>query len=78
MVKKLVRLALASEYSRQPLRRIDISAKVLGEQGARQFRTVFDEAQRVLGEKFGMQMTELPVREKVTVHQRRGEFFMHG
>ncbi|RAH45439.1 MAGE domain-containing protein [Aspergillus brunneoviolaceus CBS 621.78] len=71
MVKKLVRLALATEYSRQPLRRIDISAKVLGEQGARQFRTVFDEAQRVLGEKFGMQMTELPVREKVTVHQRR-------
>ncbi|PYI27105.1 MAGE-domain-containing protein [Aspergillus indologenus CBS 114.80] len=77
MVKKLVRLALASEYSRQPLRRTDISAKVLGEQGARQFRTVFDEAQRVLGEKFGMQMTELPVREKVTVHQRRGEFSMH-
>lgn len=27
MVKKLVRLALASEYSRQPVRRIDISAK---------------------------------------------------
>ncbi|PYH41498.1 MAGE-domain-containing protein [Aspergillus saccharolyticus JOP 1030-1] len=71
MVKKLVRLALASEYSRQPLRRTDISAKVLGEQGSRQFRTVFDEAQRVLGEKFGMQMTELPAREKVTVNQRR-------
>jgi MAGE family len=27
MVKKLVRLALASEYSRQPIRRTDISAK---------------------------------------------------
>lgn len=27
MVKKLVRLAVASEYSRQPLRRADISAK---------------------------------------------------
>jgi melanoma-associated antigen len=27
MVKKLVRLALASEYSRQPLRRSDITAK---------------------------------------------------
>ncbi|RAL09910.1 MAGE-domain-containing protein [Aspergillus homomorphus CBS 101889] len=71
MVKKLVRLALASEYSRQPLRRTDISAKVLGEQGSRQFRNVFEEAQRILGEKFGMQMTELPVREKVTVNQRR-------
>ena len=27
MVKKLVRLALASEYSRQPLRRADITSK---------------------------------------------------
>lgn len=27
MVKKLVRLALASEYSRIPIRRADISAK---------------------------------------------------
>ncbi|KAL9028136.1 MAG: hypothetical protein Q9196_003445, partial [Gyalolechia fulgens] len=27
MVKKLVRLALASEYSRQPIRRTDITAK---------------------------------------------------
>lgn len=27
MVKKLVRLALASEYSRQPIRRNDITAK---------------------------------------------------
>ncbi|KAL9003383.1 MAG: hypothetical protein Q9188_003732 [Gyalolechia gomerana] len=27
MVKKLVRLALASEYSRQPIRRADITAK---------------------------------------------------
>ena len=27
MVKKLVRLALASEYTRQPLRRQDITAK---------------------------------------------------
>lgn len=29
MVKKLVRLALASEYSRQPVRRNDITAKGL-------------------------------------------------
>ena len=27
MVKKLVRLALASEYSRQPIRRVDIASK---------------------------------------------------
>lgn len=74
-VKKLVRLALACEYSRQPVRRNDISQKVLGEHasGARQFRPVFDDAQRVLRDRFGMQMVELPLKDKVTVSQRRGE-----
>ncbi|KAL4933712.1 MAGE domain-containing protein [Aspergillus undulatus] len=71
MVKKLVRLALSSEYSRQPIRRVDISNKVLGEQGSRQFKTVFAEAQKVLGDTFGMTLSELPVKEKVTVQQRR-------
>ncbi|GES60766.1 MAGE-domain-containing protein [Aspergillus terreus] len=71
MVKKLVRLALSSEYSRLPIRRTDISAKVLGEQGSRQFKAVFEAAQKVLRSKFGMEMTELPGREKVTIHQRR-------
>ncbi|EYE99375.1 MAGE-domain-containing protein [Aspergillus ruber CBS 135680] len=71
MVKKLVRLALASEYSRQVIRRTDISAKVLGEQGARQFKAVFQGAQKALQERFGMQMVELPGKEKVTISQRR-------
>ncbi|KAJ5818410.1 hypothetical protein N7474_004001 [Penicillium riverlandense] len=71
MVKKMVRLALASEYARLPIRRSDISAKVLGEQGARQFKTVFELAQRELRQHFGMEMTELPAREKVTITQRR-------
>lgn len=74
MVKKMVRLALASEYSRQPIRRTDISAKVLGEQGSRRFKAVFDEAQTVLRKRFGMEMVELPGKEKVTISQRRGEF----
>ncbi|KAL2843625.1 MAGE family-domain-containing protein, partial [Aspergillus pseudoustus] len=69
MVKKLVRLALSSEYSRQPIRRVDISNKVLGE--SRQFKPVFEQAQKVLMETFGMQLTELPGREKVTIQQRR-------
>jgi melanoma-associated antigen len=73
MVKKLVRLALASEYSRLPIRRADISAKVLGEQGSRQFKSVFDQAQNVLKVRFGMELTELPGREKITITQRRGE-----
>jgi hypothetical protein len=72
MVKKLVRLALASELSRQPIRRTDISTKVLGEQGSRQFKIVFEMAQKTLRETFGMQLAELPVKEKVTIQQRRG------
>ena len=75
MVKKMVRLALSTEYSRQVIRRTDISAKVLGEQGARQFKVVFEGAQKALRATFGMQMVELPAKEKVTVSQRRGEFF---
>ncbi|KAJ5993005.1 MAGE protein [Penicillium sp. IBT 35674x] len=71
LVKKMVRFALASEYARIPIRRADISAKVLGEQGAGMFKTVFAQAQRHLREKFGMEMTELPPREKVTAQQRR-------
>ncbi|KAJ5514762.1 MAGE protein [Penicillium fimorum] len=71
MVKKMVRLAIASEYSRLPIRRNDISAKVLGEQGSRQFKPVFDQAQVILKQHFGMEMTELPAREKITISQRR-------
>ncbi|KAJ5172195.1 hypothetical protein N7492_004788 [Penicillium capsulatum] len=71
MTKKLVRLALASEYSRLPIRRTDIRDKVLGEHGSRQFKLVFDTAQSELRSVFGMEMTELPAREKVTVTQRR-------
>ncbi|PLN81345.1 MAGE-domain-containing protein [Aspergillus taichungensis] len=71
MVKKLVRLALSSEYARLPIRRTDISAKVLGEQGTRQFKAVFEGAQQELKKRFGMEMTELPGREKVTLTQRR-------
>ncbi|KAJ5763994.1 hypothetical protein N7533_002675 [Penicillium manginii] len=71
MVKKMVRLALASEYSRLPIRRTDISAKVLGEQGTRQFKVVFEQAQKELKTRFGMEMVELPAREKTTISQRR-------
>lgn len=73
MVKKLIRLALSSEYSRQPIRRADISTKVLGEQGSRPFKTVFEHAQKALRYRFGMELVELPQREKVTASQRRGE-----
>jgi len=74
MVKKMIRLALACEYSRTPIRRGDISTKVLGETGARQFKVVYERAQRELRTTFGMQMEELPSREKFTISQRRGTF----
>lgn len=45
---------------------------VLGTHGGRQFKAVFEEAQKELRDKFGMEMTELPVKEKVTISQRRG------
>lgn len=45
---------------------------VLGAHGGRQFKHVFEEAQKELRDKFGMEMTELPVKEKVTISQRRG------
>ncbi|KAK6002705.1 hypothetical protein QM012_001455 [Aureobasidium pullulans] len=70
MVKNMVRLALACEYSRTPIRRNDITAKVLGT-NARQFKAVFNEAQTQLRATFGMEMTELPQKEKVTLAQRR-------
>ncbi|KAG9609123.1 MAGE-domain-containing protein, partial [Aureobasidium melanogenum] len=70
MVKNMVRLALACEYSRTPIRRTDITAKVLGT-NARQFKAVFNEAQTQLRGTFGMEMTELPQKEKVTLAQRR-------
>lgn len=72
MKKKLARLALACEYQRRPIRRADVSEKVLVSQG-RQFRKVFEEAQIELQSVFGMEMVELPAREKVTLQERRGK-----
>lgn len=73
MVKKLVRLALACEYNRRPIKRADISEKVLGSaSGAKTFKTVFQAAQHELRMVFGMEMVELPGREKVTLQQKRG------
>lgn len=72
LARKLVRYALSCEYARQPIRRADIGQKVLGASG-RQFKAVFGEAQTMLQNTFGMEMTELPMRENVTVADRRGK-----
>ena len=76
LVKKLVRLALASEYSRIPLRRTDISTKIFRDgnsQSARQFKGIFAEAQKQLKNVFGMQLVELPSKEKTSLKDRRNQ-----
>lgn len=70
MAMKLVRLALALEYQRRPLRRADISEKVLGSNN-RQFKNVFNQAQIHLRMVFGMELVELPAKERVTLQQKR-------
>ena len=72
MVKNLVRLALANEFSRRPIKREDITKKVMGmTAGRQQFKHVFHEANEQLRTVFGMVLTELPAREKITVSQKR-------
>ncbi|KAH0844072.1 hypothetical protein AYO21_02172 [Fonsecaea monophora] len=75
LVKKLVRLAIATEYSRTPLRRSDISQKIFKDAnssgGRASFKNVFEGAQRVLNDVFGMQLMELPSKEKTTLKDRR-------
>lgn len=70
-IKKLIRLALAYEYTRRPLRRAEIGDKVLSAGQARQFKAVFAGAQEHLRRVFGMEMVELPARERVTVREKR-------
>ncbi|EXF80263.1 MAGE family protein [Colletotrichum fioriniae PJ7] len=70
LAKKLVRYALACEFSRTPIRRDGIKERVLGDQG-RAFRKVFDLAQQQLRLVWGMELRELAVREKFTMAEKR-------
>ncbi|KAF3937084.1 hypothetical protein ABW19_dt0207197 [Dactylella cylindrospora] len=71
-VSKLVRLALAMEYQKKPIRRQDISEKVLGAKHKADFKEVFAEAQDALRNVFGFSMVELPAQtEKITLAQQR-------
>lgn len=72
-VKKLVRLSLAAEYSRTPIRRSDISTKVFNGSNSRSFKRVFADTQTTLRETFGMQLIELPTREKTSLKDRRAQ-----
>lgn len=72
LVKKLVRYALACEYQRLPIRRTGITEKVIGKQRGNNFKQIFSRAQAQLRTKFGMEMLELPGREKITMKEKRG------
>ncbi|KAG6038748.1 hypothetical protein E4U41_003747 [Claviceps citrina] len=70
LAKKLVRYALSCEYSRTPIRRDGIKERVLGNQG-RSFKRIFTLAQQQLKLVFGMELRELPVREKMSLQEKR-------
>ncbi|KAI2634670.1 MAGE-domain-containing protein [Hypomontagnella submonticulosa] len=70
LVKKLVRYALACEYARIPIRRDGIRDKVLGN-NSRSFKRVFEQTQAQLQKVFGMEMVELPVKEKRTLKEKQ-------
>lgn len=70
LAKKLVRYALACDHARMPIRRDGIRDKVLGN-NARSFKRVFDGAQDQLREVFGMEMSELPTKEKRTLKEKQ-------
>lgn len=76
LIKKLVRYALACEYSRTPIRRDGIKERVLGIHG-REFKKVFAGAQKQLRAALGMEMVELPTRDRnlLTVEQKRKGVF---
>ncbi|KAF4333649.1 non-structural maintenance of chromosome element 3 [Fusarium beomiforme] len=65
LTKKMVRYVISCEFSRTPIRR-----DVLGTQG-RSFRRIFDLAQTQLRQVWGMELRELPVREKMSLQEKR-------
>ncbi|KAK4189204.1 MAGE family-domain-containing protein [Podospora australis] len=71
-IKHLVRYAIACEFSRTPIRRDGIRDKVPGASG-KAFKKVFAGAQRQLQATFGMELVELPVKDKalLTMEQKR-------
>lgn len=74
MVKNLVRLALACEHTRSAIRREDIPKKVFVHDHKRCFARVFQLAQERLRATFGMEMVELPPKDRyknMTMTQQR-------
>ncbi|KAI9163440.1 MAGE protein [Paramyrothecium foliicola] len=70
LAKKLIRYAISCEYSRTTIRRDGIKERVLGNQG-RSFKKIFALAQKQLRTVWGMELRELPVREKMSLQEKR-------
>ncbi|KAI5844776.1 MAGE family-domain-containing protein [Tricharina praecox] len=68
LAKNLVRFALVQELQRVAIKRSDITSKVT--KGAR-FKSVFTLAQKDLRDVFGMELAELPRRDKTRLAARR-------
>ncbi|KAJ7048061.1 MAGE-domain-containing protein [Mycena amicta] len=72
MAYALVRLAMFNEHKRMPLRRDEISKKVLGT-NTRAFARVFATAQGILNSLLGMQLVELRTRAELDPDKDKGE-----
>ena len=64
-VSSLVRLALACEVSKRPLRREDVINLILGESNSRNFRSLLNEANIRLRQVFSMQLVPLPTNSRL-------------
>lgn len=72
MVKNFIRLALALEHTRTPIRRDDVTKRVFVNNHKRCFAQVFDATQQRLRGTFGMELLELPAKQKtMTMTQMR-------
>ncbi|EMR10506.1 hypothetical protein PNEG_01218 [Pneumocystis murina B123] len=79
MVKNFIRLALALEHNRTPIKKEDISKKVLLPSHSRSFAIVFEKTQEKLRNVFGMELVELPYKNNCkhisTSHLRKNQNF---
>lgn len=74
MVKNFVRLALASELTRTPIKREDVAKKVFVNDHKRCFKLIFDRTQARLKDTLGMKLVELPAKDRtknMTMTQQR-------
>ncbi|KAH8907402.1 MAGE-domain-containing protein [Coniochaeta sp. PMI_546] len=73
LAHKLVRYAIACEYSRTPVRREAVRDKVYEGESMRNFKVVFDLAQKQLRTIFGMQLVEQPTKDRslLSLDQKR-------